>query len=219
MSGIIGRRESRGSGIPTPTKIKLPPSGGVYESDGSTALLTESGGTATLNNVTLGSAVVGLDTKIAMVWDEVSNTTGSGSSATSFTTRRLQTKYSSFTASDHAFDLDTSSYKFTLGAGTWLIQWSCPHTGSAGNGETRLIDGGSDGTGTTVLKYGASLFGDVSDPNNLFSTGSCVHVPSATNHYYIQQRCGIVASNGLGTPAGLEGVEIYTQVIMQKLDA
>ena len=42
----------------TDAKIKLPSAGGLYESDGSTAVLTESGGAVTLNNVTLGSSVV-----------------------------------------------------------------------------------------------------------------------------------------------------------------
>lgn len=41
----------------TDAKIKLPSAGGIYESDGSTAILTESGAAVTLNNATLGSAV------------------------------------------------------------------------------------------------------------------------------------------------------------------
>ena len=41
----------------TDAKIKLPSAGGIYESDGSTAILTESGGAVTLDNVTLGSSV------------------------------------------------------------------------------------------------------------------------------------------------------------------
>ena len=41
----------------TDAKIKLPSAGGLYESDGSTAILTESGGAVTLDNVTLGSGV------------------------------------------------------------------------------------------------------------------------------------------------------------------
>ena len=41
----------------TDAKIKLPSAGGIYESDGTTAILTESGGTVTLDNVVLGSSV------------------------------------------------------------------------------------------------------------------------------------------------------------------
>ena len=41
----------------TDAKIKLPSAGGIYESDGSTAILTESGGAVTLDNVALGSGV------------------------------------------------------------------------------------------------------------------------------------------------------------------
>ena len=37
----------------TDAKIKLPSAGGIYESDGSTPILTESGGTVTLANVSL----------------------------------------------------------------------------------------------------------------------------------------------------------------------
>ena len=40
-----------------PSKINLPSSGGIYESDGSTAILTESSGAVTLDNVSLGSSV------------------------------------------------------------------------------------------------------------------------------------------------------------------
>ena len=38
-------------------KIKLPSAGGIYESDGSTAILTESGAAVTLDNVTLGGSI------------------------------------------------------------------------------------------------------------------------------------------------------------------
>ena len=44
----------------TDAKIKLPSAGGIYESDGSTAILTESGAAVTVDNVTLGSSVSGL---------------------------------------------------------------------------------------------------------------------------------------------------------------
>ena len=44
----------------TDAKIKLPSAGGIYESDGTTAILTESGGAVTLNNVALGAAVTGV---------------------------------------------------------------------------------------------------------------------------------------------------------------
>ena len=40
-----------------PGKINLPSSGGIYESDGSTAILTESSGSVTLDNVSFGSSV------------------------------------------------------------------------------------------------------------------------------------------------------------------
>jgi hypothetical protein len=44
----------------TDAKIKLPSAGGIYESDGSTAILTESGGAVTLNNVAIGGSVTGI---------------------------------------------------------------------------------------------------------------------------------------------------------------
>ena len=44
----------------TDAKIKLPSAGGLYESDGSTAVLTESGGVVTLDNVAFGSSVPGV---------------------------------------------------------------------------------------------------------------------------------------------------------------
>ena len=42
----------------TDAKIKLPSAGGIYESDGSTAVLIESGAAVTLDNVALGSTAV-----------------------------------------------------------------------------------------------------------------------------------------------------------------
>lgn len=41
----------------TNLKIKLPSAGGIYESDGSTEIITESGGTVTLKNTTIDSTV------------------------------------------------------------------------------------------------------------------------------------------------------------------
>ena len=48
----------------TNAKIKLPSAGGIYESDGTTAILTESGGEVTLANVAKGSNVTGFDTTL-----------------------------------------------------------------------------------------------------------------------------------------------------------
>ena len=42
----------------TDAKIKLPSGGGIYESDGSTEILTESGGSFTLKNTTLDSTIL-----------------------------------------------------------------------------------------------------------------------------------------------------------------
>jgi|TARA_R100001530_G_scaffold49917_2_gene37266 hypothetical protein len=49
-------------------KIKLPSAGGLYESDGSTAILTESGGAVTLDNVALGGSVTGGPTQYVKAW-------------------------------------------------------------------------------------------------------------------------------------------------------
>jgi len=48
-----------GFSVNTNLKIKLPSSGGIYESDGSTEILTESSGAVKLKNTTLENTVVG----------------------------------------------------------------------------------------------------------------------------------------------------------------
>ena len=67
-----------------PGKINLPSSGGIYESDGSTEILTESGGTVTLKNTTINSSVTfpdGFVTNVINRKIEVAN----GAAASAFT--------------------------------------------------------------------------------------------------------------------------------------
>jgi hypothetical protein len=69
----------------TNAKIKLPSAGGIYESDGSTAILTESGGAVTLDNVTLSNVGAGstfpVNEKFCKAWV---NFNASGVIGTSF---------------------------------------------------------------------------------------------------------------------------------------
>ena len=60
----------------TNLKIKLPSSGGIYESDGSTEILTESGGSVSIQNVSIASSVTGQGLTLGMeLWRLNTNVT------------------------------------------------------------------------------------------------------------------------------------------------
>ena len=67
----------------TNCKIKLPSSGGIYESDGSTEILTESSGAVTLKNVSLASTVI--QPSDTVVWSKSAIIAVAGSSFTTNT--------------------------------------------------------------------------------------------------------------------------------------
>ena len=59
----------------TDAKIKLPSAGGLYESDGTTPILTESGGAVTMQNVTAGSGVSGFGSGVTALLLDVRHKT------------------------------------------------------------------------------------------------------------------------------------------------
>jgi hypothetical protein len=95
-NSLVLQGDSGGSGVSGPSidsngdvdftqntnaKIKLPSGGGIYESDGSTEILTESSGTVTLKNTALDSSVI---TGVTATQSEVfgTHTTGSITAST-----------------------------------------------------------------------------------------------------------------------------------------
>lgn len=200
----------------TDSKIKLPSAGGIYESDGSTEILTESSGAVTLKNTTIDSNVVfpaggtGNPISVAVILDQKGATTDAGGSdhTAGLVARELNTKH------DPDSIATLSSNQFTLGAGTYLISWSCPAIKSDRHSTVLR-----DVTGSANLISGSSEY--VLSSGNLISTrsmGSYIHTISANNTYEIRQQVHVSTSTyGLGIQSQNGVNSIYTIVVIYKL--
>ena len=201
-----------------PGKINLSSSGGVFESDGSTEILTESSGAVTLKNTTIDPTVIfpaggaGNPISVAVIADQKSSGTGGGSFASgAWRTRDLNTEIS-----DPDSIVSITSNQFTLGAGTYLINWSAPAFAVNLN-KSALYDV----TGSSYLGYGTPIRCESTGNGETgISSGAFIHSPSASNVYEIRHHCATTGGNGFGTAGGSSTgsvVEIYTQVIIYKL--
>jgi len=198
----------------TNLKIKLPSAGGLFESNGSTEVLTESGGTVTLKNTTIDSTSIfpaggtGNPISVAIIADEKSDSTAAGASSTgSFLTRELNTEIS-----DPDSIVSISSNQFTLGAGTYLIEWSAPAYISNQH-ITQLYNV----TGTAVLESGTAEYNSNSTAVQTRSFGSFIHSPSSSNVYEIRHRVNNAhTTDGLGVKSDFMP-NIYTIVVIYKL--
>jgi len=105
-----------------------------------------------------------------------------------------------------------ASNQFTLGAGTYLIQWSAP--GFLINRHmTKLYDI----TNTADLAFGSSEYLGPASENMSASFGSDIVTLTANNTFEIQHRCQTTrSSNGFGVEANL-AAEKYTMVTIFKL--
>lgn len=199
-----------------PGKINLPTSGGVYESDGSTEILTESSGAVTLKNTTIDSNVVfpaggtGNPISVAVICDEKSATTSAGTSSPyngSWLKKELNTELS-----DPDSIVSIASDQFTLGAGTYLINWSSPMYMSNRH-QSRLYDV----TGSTVLESGSSEYNVYTTQVCTRSFGSKIHTITTNNVYEIQHQTDNTRSDGLGVESNMGIPSIYTLVTIYKL--
>ena len=144
----------------------------------------------------------------AVVSDQKSSGTAGGTSVTSFTTRDLNTE---------VFDPDNivtiSSNQFTLIAGTYIIDWECPHFRS--NAAATLlydvtaganVETGTSGHSTAGANYTVGL-----------STGRGRLVISASNTYEIRMKVSAAySSGGLGLAANSDP-ETFTTVHIMKI--
>ena len=229
-NSLVLQGDSGGSGVSGPSidsngdvdfsqntnaKVKLPSGGGIYESDGSTEILTESGGAVTLKNTTIDSNVVfpaggtGNPISVAVIADEKSATSDGGSSTTgSYLTRDLNTEIS-----DPDGIVSIASNQFTLGAGTYLINWSAP-AHKPNEHQTLLYDI----TGSSILELGTSEYSDQTASYQTRSFGSFIHAITTNNVYEIRHRFAVAkGSNGQGVPANFGENIIYLLVIIYKL--
>ena len=179
-----------------------------------TSFASESSGTITVNNGTLGSSVVfpaggtGNPISVSIIVDQKSSGTDGGDfNSGAWRDRDLNTELS-----DSNSIVSISANAFTLSAGTYVIEWSCPAF-VVNQHQTRLYDV----TGATVVATGMNCYADSTDSVNNVSLGSAVHTILGNNSYKIQHRCANTkASNGFGVSNSF-GTETYTIVKISKL--
>ena len=196
-----------------PGKINLPSSGGVYESDGSTEVLTESSGAVTLKNTTLDSTVifpVGGTSPIA--YAHIADVKSSGTSGGDFNSGDWRTRDLNTEISDANGIVSISSNQFTLIAGTYVINFRAAGY-KTGSHQTRLYDV----TGSAILALGSTEYVSTADNTQSNSIGSFIHSPSSNNTYEIQHRCATTSSTfGFGVNSNFADNH-YTTVIIYKL--
>ncbi len=106
-----------------------------------------------------------------------------------------------------------ASNQFTLGAGTYLIQWSAPAL-VVERHQTRLWDV----TGATNLAQGSGEYADPTGGVQNRSMGFDIVTLTANNTFQIQHRCSATRNtNGFGTSVNLGDDEVYTMVTIFKL--
>ena len=106
-----------------------------------------------------------------------------------------------------------SSNQFTLGAGTYIIEWDCIFF-DVGINNTRLYDV----TGSASVQAGMSTYGNPADNGYGVATGSAQVTPTASNTYKIQHRCASTkSSTGFGLATNVGEDEQYVRVKITKL--
>jgi hypothetical protein len=143
----------------------------------------------------------------AVVSDQKTSGTAGGASSTSFTTRDLNTE---------VFDPDgivtVSSNQFTLIAGTYIIDWECPHYRS--NSATSVL---YDITGSATIETSTSGYANTSNPVTVgLTTGRARVVITSNNTYEIRMKCSSTNSGGFGIAAN-GNPETYTTVRIMKI--
>ena len=144
----------------------------------------------------------------AVVSDQKTTGTGGGTSSSSYVTRDLNAE---------VFDPDNivtlSNNQFTLIAGTYIIEWQCPHFRS--NSATTVL---YDVTGSVTIETGTSGY-SLSSSNTAtgLSTGIARVVISANNTYDIRMKVSTAKNDvGFGVAAN-QNPETYSVVKITKI--
>lgn len=176
---------------------------GIVDQD---TLATDSVSTAKIvdNAVTNAKYVI----SVARVTDSKTSGTNGGT----FTSGAWRTRDLNTIEDDPDSIVTLSSNQFTLGAGTYLIQWSAP-VYRVNSHKTQLYDV----TGATDLGKGSSEYSNNGDSVQTISVGSDVVTLTADNTFEIQHRCQTtVSSDGFGVAASF-AAEKYAMVTIFKL--
>ena len=192
----------------------------TLDSSGNVTLAGSANNLGTISAGTLGSSVVfpaggtGNPISVAVIADEKSTSNAGGNLGTSFTRRDLNTILSDSESASGGI-VSISSNQFTLGAGTYLITWSCPAY-KVNRHITQLYDV----TSTNVLTEGQTAFSGSATDEIHSSTGAFVHTISSNNVYEIRQATQTARSNdggGLELGGNFTVNNIYTYVVIYKL--
>ena len=142
----------------------------------------------------------------------ITDSKASGTSGGTFTSGAWRTRDLNTIEDDPDSIVTLASNQFTLGAGTYLIQWSAPAI-KAGSHKTQLWDV----TGSTDLAKGTSEYTASADSIQTHSFGFDIVTLTASNTFEIQHRCfSSTTSNGLGV-VGNFAAEKYAMVTIFKL--
>ena len=136
----------------------------------------------------------------------------SGTSGGTFTSGAWRTRDLNSIEDDPDSIVTLSSNQFTLGAGTYLIQWSAPSIKTESH-KTQLWDV----TGSTDLAKGTTEYAASADSIQTRSFGFDIVTLAASNTFEIQHRASLThTTNGFGVPSSL-AAEKYTMVTIFKL--
>ena len=170
---------------------------------------------ASNGNVTVAGALsagsftgAGLFTSYAIICDQKSSGTNGGEGSTStWNVRDLNTEIT-----DPDGIVSISSNKFTLGAGNYLIKWTCPGHRINRN-QSRLYDV----TNSAVIQYGQSMRSYQSDVTTSNSNGFARVTPSGSTEYRIEHNYEThEGEEDFGQGNSFGSVEIYTVVEIYK---
>lgn len=145
----------------------------------------------------------------ALIIDSKSSGTNGGVAATStWNIRTLNTE-----VADPDGIVSISSNKFTLGAGNYVVKWSCP-AHQINRNQSRLYDV----TNTTAIAYGQAMRSYASDVTTCLSTGVARVTPSGSTEYRIEHNCETTSSgdNEFGQGNSLGGTMTYTTLEIYK---
>ena len=173
----------------------------IAPSTGTTLTLGDAGDTITTAGTATG---FGVFSSYAVIVDSKATATGGGSFvAGAWRTRDLNTELA-----DPDGIVSISSNEFTLGAGSYLISWSCPHH-QVTNCETRLYDV----TGSAHVQSGSSGYSGTGANTQGRDMGAVRVTPAASNVYRIEHRCDYSnTTNGFGVSVAYGETIIFTIV-------
>ena len=178
-----------------------------------TLTLPDGGGTSGQYLQTNGSGGLSWQTVAGVSVARITDSKASGTGGGAFTSGAWRTRDLNSIEDDPDSIVTLSSNQFTLGAGTYLIEWSAPAY-DVDRHKTQLWDV----TGSTDLAKGTSEFVDLTDAVQTRSFGFDVVTLTASNAFEIQHRCETTktATSALGIASSM-AAEKYTMVTIFKL--